>query len=193
MPFFKKNINKLSDEALMKMLIKGSQPAFREIYQRYGNRMYKYFYKLLNAKAEKAQDFTQDLFMKLIEKPELFDSDRKFSSWIYTVAHNMVKNEYRRISRGPKLISPSKEELFLHFPVFGDQLDRSVHRKWLKIALEELEEHHRDCFILRYQEELSIKEISQVLDCPEGTVKSRLFYALKKLSVLLSKTEYCKR
>jgi len=61
-------------------------------------------------------------------------------------------------------------------------LDRSLFTARLTDALEELEDIHRTCFILRYQEELSIKEISEVMDCPEGTVKSRLYYALRKLS-----------
>lgn len=54
--------------------------------------------------------------------------------------------------------------------------------KHLALALEQLDETQRQCFVLRYQEEMSLKEIADIQDCPEGTVKSRLFYTIKKLS-----------
>jgi RNA polymerase sigma-70 factor, ECF subfamily len=64
---------------------------------------------------------------------------------------------------------------------FSEEFDAQVFEQELHQALGELDETQRQCFVLRYQEELSVREIAEILDCPEGTVKSRMFYTLKKL------------
>lgn len=128
----------------------------------------------------KAEDFVQDLFIKIIEKANLYDPERKFSTWIYSLAANMCKNEFRRMSRKPVVfdlpelkIEPSSKPIELSPEPFA---------KILESALMSLDEKHRACFILRYQEGFSVDEVSQILDCPKGTVKSRLFYALRNLA-----------
>lgn len=180
-----------SDEILMQRVQKGDELAFRILYERYNNKMYQYFWRLLGQKNEKAKDFTQDLFLKVVENPERFDIKRSFSAWIYTVAHNMVKNEYRRLDRVSKREGISAQINDTEHIALIDPLDQTIHRKQLLQAIQLLDEKHRDCFVLRYQEDLSVKEVSKILGCPEGTVKSRLFYALKKLSILLD-SESCK-
>ena len=95
----------------------------------------------------------------------------------------MVKNEYRSrevrsIMSRPGDMSqlgasvPSSEES-LYWQSFGEELGQ---------ALELLSSVHREAFVLRYQEDLTIREISEVMQCSEGTVKSRIFYALRKLA-----------
>jgi RNA polymerase sigma-70 factor (ECF subfamily) len=116
--------------------------------------------------------------MKIIEKRDLYDAERRFSTWLYTVAGNMVKNEYRRLSR--RQAPPPLNEGFTED--FSIGYDQQVFEKELAAALGQLDESQRQCFVLRFQEELSLKEIAEIQDCPEGTVKSRLFYTIKKLS-----------
>ena len=156
----------------------GCEPSFAKLYDRYGRRMHGYFYRLLGQDVHRADDFTQELFLKLIQKKELYDPCRKFSTWLYTVAGNMVKNEYRRISRKKPL--PEMAEGFEEN--FSENIDQYIFEKHLIKELELLDENQRTCFVLRYKEELSIKEISEIMECPTGTVKSRLFYTLKNLA-----------
>ncbi|MDE0772624.1 MAG: sigma-70 family RNA polymerase sigma factor [Salibacteraceae bacterium] len=59
--------------------------------------MFYFFFRKLNNNQEKSEDFLHDLFIKIIEKPETFDTSKSFSPWFYSVAHNMVKNEYKKI------------------------------------------------------------------------------------------------
>lgn len=183
--FFKTNYQQLSDEALMQQMSKGKSKAFDELYHRYYEKMYYYFFRMLRQDAAKAQDFVQDMFVKLIEKPQAFDINRKFSTWIYTIASNMCKNEYRRKSKQFSNLEDCEE-----FPsqalTIPFQLDQKIFNKHLELAIEELKPKHKVCFILRYQEELTIEQISQVVDCPEGTVKSRLHHTLKQLSKQLA-------
>ena len=178
----------MSDSELMQQIVLDDQAAFGELYQRYKGRMYYYFYRMLGNSSDTANDFIQELFMKLIEKPECFNPDYPFSTWFYSIANNMCKNEYRR--RGVRQEYVEEELLKLQIDF---QEDRTVNQEQLveKIfeTLNLLGEDHRSAFLLRYREGFSLKEIAGILDLPEGTVKSRLFYAKK---LLAEKLEYLK-
>ncbi len=155
--------------------------AFVELYDRYSARMYRFFLRMLGRNAVQAEDFTQDLFLKIVEKPTFFDPSRRFSTWLYTLASNMCKNEYRR--RNP-FVSPdfgleASLPMAEHQPEY---LDKPFLEKQLQQAIDRLDDAHRQCFVLRWQEELSVREIADVVGCPEGTVKSRLHYALRKVT-----------
>lgn len=179
--FFKTNYQPLTDEQLMKQVIKGKTKAFEELYARYYEKMYYYFFRMLRQDANKAQDFVQDLFVKLVEQPQAFDVNRKFSTWIYRVASNQCKNEYRKHSRAFANLETCEEmpSTPLDLP---QQLDQVLFQQYLEKALDLLSPKHKICFVLRYQEELSIAQISAIINCPEGTVKSRLHHALQQLA-----------
>jgi RNA polymerase sigma-70 factor, ECF subfamily len=188
MNLFRSSYEKESDEQLMARVVRGDKRAFEYVYDRNNRILYRYFHRMLWKDKEKAEDFVQDFFMKIVKNPEAFDDKRKFSTWMYSVAHNMCKNEYRRMEiRKPvdmeKAALASPEHDGDHF---GKRIDRKAFMNKLANELELLDENQRTTFVLRYEENFSIREISEVLDCSEGTVKSRLFYTLRKLSVKLS-------
>lgn len=186
MPDQKQSKATLTDEELMKRIQRGQESAFNALYDRYSQRMYRYFYRMLGQSAEMAHDFTQELFLKIIEQPDAFDTQRRFSTWFYAVAGNLVKNEYRRKAKHPPEGALHEAD---HTPIsmtgFPD-LDSAVRKAYIEKAVQALRPHHRECFLLRYQEGLAVQEISEIIDCPPGTVKSRLHYSLKKLNELLS-------
>ncbi len=173
-----------SDEELMTLLLQGNRNAFGEIYDRYSGKLLQYFYRMLWQDKEKAEDFMQDIFLKVIRKQEMYDPEKPFKTWLYCIAANMCKNEYKRTEI---------RRLAVHEIRYGSrtstdpdamtaQIELSDFDKALEKAVQELEPYHRDVFILRYRQDLSLKEIGEALDCNEGTVKSRLFYAIKKLA-----------
>ena len=182
MPLFSHRIQHVSDEQLMDGIKRGDGVAFDELYSRYSTRLLHYFYRMLGGQEEKAQDFLQDLFVKLVEKPGLFSGPR-FSTWIFTVAHNMCKNEYRRMNirnaATPDVLMTLKTDMDDHVE---RHLDHQAFARALCNALNALKEEQRQVFLLRHQENFSIKEISEIVGCSEGTVKSRLFYTTKKLA-----------
>ncbi|MEZ4826964.1 MAG: RNA polymerase sigma factor [Bacteroidia bacterium] len=183
MCFFQPVYEQCSDEALMKLVAEHDERGFDELYRRYADRMLHYFWRTLNRDEEKAQDFLQELFTKIVEKPYLFQTDKRFSTWIYSVASNMVKNEYR--SREVRKIMTNMDDMsYLQVVENPDEnsIDRRLFALQLENELENLSDNHRDVFVLRYQEDLSIREISEVMGCSEGTIKSRLFYSLRKLA-----------
>jgi len=164
----------------MQAIGKGDEVAFSTLYARYYGKLLRYFLNMFFYDRSKAEDFVQDLFIKIIEKAKLYNTEKKFSTWVYSLAANMCKNEFRRMSRKPVVFD--LPELKITPKSIDHEASNPNFSKILAAALLSLDEKHRACFMLRYQEGFSVEEVSQILDCPKGTVKSRLFYALKKLA-----------
>ena len=183
MKIFQKQFKQLSDEELMGMLSKGNRKAFDEIYLRYSDVLFGYFMKMLARDNEKCEDMVHDLFAKIIRKPDYFDINRSFRTWVFSVACNMCKNEYKWMSvrkhvsnefEPTKSIQSDSDTLKkVHESTFSDSFYD---------ALNALDEKHKSVFALRHFEGLSMKEIAESLQINEGTVKSRLFYATKTLA-----------
>lgn len=174
-----------SDEELMAYIIKGNHKAFEEIYKRYAACMLRFFYQHLYQDKDKAQDFLQDLFLKLIEKAQGYHPDKKFKIWLYVIAGNMCKNEYRKNQiRGHQVVDFDFNEVVEDCAVIylKDKFDRDLFNKMLLQELTKMDGVQSLTFALRYRDHLSIKEISEVMGCAEGTVKSRLFYTLRGLT-----------
>lgn len=175
---------KYTDEELMAEVIKGNDLAYSEIYDRYSKAMLNYFYKMLWQDRELAEDFMQELFSKIIHKPNLFNVNRSFKTWIYSIANNMCKNEYRK----QEVRKGTSNNLNENISVANDDAspdkkhDQGIFNERLKEELNNLSDNHKNTFILRFKHDLSIKEIADIMETSEGTVKSRIFYTLKKLS-----------
>jgi RNA polymerase sigma-70 factor (ECF subfamily) len=187
MGILNKKFSTLPDEKLMLLIQKGKISAFDELYRRYSKRLLYYFYRMLGYDEEKAQDFLQETFFKVIEKPELFDTKRVFATWIFSVAYNLCKNEYRRMDVHKALqFRDDLDELFdTRFTDRGsshDNLDQENFVRQLMIELDKFEIHQKNIFLLRFQENYSVKQIASITECKEGTVKSRLFYITQKLA-----------
>lgn len=187
MIFCRKN-KTYSDSELMQLIASGNQSAFSELYRRYKDRLYYYFYRMLGNSSDQANDFLQELFMKIIEKPEYYNPAYSFQTWLFSMANNLCKNEYRR--RGVRMEYQESEA----FEMKLDYIPESTIKPELVIEkifliLNQLGPEHRSAFLLRYREGFSIREVAETLELPEGTVKSRLFYARK---ILAEKLHYLK-
>jgi len=121
------------------------------------------------------------LFLKVFEKSETIDSNKSFSIWLYSVAANLCRNEYRRKSRSSRVVPFEEHNQSISASAPG-AIDKELFNKQLQEEINNLDEKYRLCFVLRYQEEKTIPEISELLGCPQGTVKSRLHYILKNLA-----------
>ncbi len=178
------NYQALEDSEIMKLVIKNDTKAFSVLYDRYSQLMVNYFYKMLWQDYEKAQDFMQDLFAKIIEKPKHYDPSRNFKTWMYSVANNMCKNEYRKQavrSNTANSLDDTIQVKDLNTDIVK-KTDENRFNERLNEELDRLDDKQKSTFVLRYFEDMPIKEIAKTLNCSEGTVKSRLFYTLKKLA-----------
>ncbi len=157
---------------------KQAELALMELHRRYSKKLLGYFIKMLNKDADLAQDFVQEIFLKLLEKKHLFDPEKKFYSWIFTIASNMCKTAYRHQGKTVSLHTQVIER-----GVLGEnELEKSLFLKALEISIDNLEHHHKSVFVLRYLEHFSLNEIAEITDSSLGTVKSRLFYATRKIT-----------
>jgi RNA polymerase sigma-70 factor, ECF subfamily len=181
---FKLSPGRETDEQLMQLLAEGNSHALTELYTRYSPKLLRYFFRMLWKDEPKAQDFLHDLFLKIIANPQYFDRQKKFSTWIYSVAHNMCKNEYRRNAFRKSVTE--RDIMHLSEVSIDPPSESGELKNMLGKALNDLEEDDRNLYALRFEAELSIEEISAMLDCPAGTVKSRLFYLKKKLAAQLT-------
>lgn len=162
---------------------KNDYRAFDELHERYSKRLLFFMLKMLNHDEERAQDLLQDLFLKIVERPHLFDTSKKFYTWIFTVAANMCRTEHRNnkkeISTDEIADSGNRQS-----PTdLIAQVDARVFNEHLGRALDELQYEHRETFVLRFQEGFSINEIAVMMNCSVGTVKSRIYYTTRKLAM----------
>lgn len=186
MGLFNTDLGGLGDERLMELVVRGNERAFATLYDRYQRKLLSYFHRMLWNDRERAQDFLQDLFTKLAQQPASYNPDRPFSTWLYSVANNMCKNEYRRqavrTAAAPLLKASANHT---SEAVGGTALDHEAFNRRLEEELEKLEPDQKATFVMRHYEDMAIKEIAAVFGISEGTVKSRLFYTVKKLAAKL--------
>ncbi len=174
-----------TDEQLMHFIINGDEAAFSELYHRYAKNLLNYFTRMLNFNKTLAEDALQDLFLKIAESPEKFDHSRSFKTWIFTIASNQCKNFYRH----QNIIQQKKDEIIYEytdlneseFAMHASKLDADRLNHIITTNLNELPLEKKEAFILKYQEDKTLEEISIIQECSIGTVKSRIHYTIKIL------------
>lgn len=174
-----------SDEDIIKLFTKeGNDDVFKVIYKKYFPILSKYL-AWLSSDYEMGRDGAQNILLKVYQNPQQFDGNRNFKVWLFSIANNQWKNELR----GKAIRTREKESIKYQLTVVEDEVDPSESDKkkqLLKLGLSQLSENHREVFVLKYSNNLSIKEISEACSCSEGTVKSRLFYAMKQLKEFIT-------
>jgi RNA polymerase sigma-70 factor (ECF subfamily) len=185
---FKKDYSKYTDEDLMRSFVEGDRKAFEQIYDRYEAFMVNFFYRKLWNNRIKAEDFAHDLFTKIVDKPESFDLNRNFKTWLFSVANNMCKNEYKKqeVRKNTAYDVPEGVEAKDATRAPDTEVDAGNFNEQLKIELSKLNDKHREVFMLRHFEGLSLNEIAETLEINAGTVKSRLHHATKTLAEKLA-------
>lgn len=183
MQLFKPKYNSLTDEELMKALSKGDQRAFDELYKRFYAQLLGYFKNMLWGDREKAEDMVHDIFAKIIKNPDYFDTNRSFRTWLFSVASNMCKNEYKKqaVRKNTSTGVEDYRSISSSTNVLAEVQDIQFQQAFEE-NLSKMDEKHREVFALRHLEGLSMKEIAEIMEINEGTVKSRLFYATKFLA-----------
>ena len=183
-----------ADRELLEAVLAGDTTAYRGLVEKYQGRVYAMVYGMLRNR-EDARDVTQDAFVKAYNSLDSFRLESSFYTWLYRIAMNLAIDFVRRRKRRP---TTSFEEGVAAREDGGDIAEihhqdsprRMMERQQLygriMDAMEKLPDDQRQVVLLRELEGLSYKEISEVMDIPEGTVMSRLFYARKKLQKLLA-------
>ena len=176
-------LREIEDKELASLFLAGDQRGFDALVERYQVRLLNFVYRIVGDR-ERAEDLVQEAFIRVHRHLGRFDRSKKFSTWIYTIASNLSKNELRNRSRNPLVLFTSltqgweDEERPLEFEDHStrpDDLYRKRHvRELVEQTVARLPSHHRQVFVLREIEGRSYEEIAEITHCNLGTVKSRL-------------------
>ena len=179
----REQLRAMDDAQVVNAFLGGEERAFQELVDRYQTRLLNFVYRVIGDR-EKAEDLVQEVYIRVYRHLHRFDRSKKFSTWIYTIASNLAKNELRNRSRNPLVLFQTikanwqDEERPLQFEDFNsrpDDLFRKRHlRELVEKSVAQLPEHHREVFVLRELEGKSYEEIAEITNCNLGTVKSRL-------------------
>ncbi len=179
-------LSELSDEDLVTAHLQGRKGAFEALYERYHDRLV-HFVARKTGDSDRAQDLVQEAFIRVTRHLHRFDTTKKFSTWVYTIASNLSKNELRNRSRSPLILfqrltgnwdDDHRPLQFEDFRMRPDDLYRKRYlRRLVEDTVEELPEHHRLVFRLRELDGKSYEEIAEITGVNLGTVKSRLHRA----------------
>ena len=165
-----------SDETLMKNLRRGDMQAFDELYTRHRQPLFNFILRLLQD-AALAEDVFQETYMRVLENADRFKPRGKFSTYLYTIAHNLCMDELRRQNTS----IPAEQ---MAEPPVCDPHDHLLKREDEEAAhqlLAALQPHLRAVVVLRVLHDYSQEETAKIVGVPVGTVKSRLHHALKQL------------
>jgi len=173
----------LDDGALVAEYLRGETRAFDALVDRYQTRLLNFIYRTVGDR-ERSEDLVQEAFIRVHRHMARFDHTKKFSTWIYTIASNLAKNELRNRSRNPLVLFTTMtqgwedEERPLEFEDSSMRPDDLFRKRHVKALVEQtvaqLPKHHREVFVLRELEGRSYEEIADITHCNLGTVKSRL-------------------
>jgi RNA polymerase sigma-70 factor (ECF subfamily) len=190
-----------SDEQLVKAAKRGDMRAFEELVARHRDKIYARAFSMMRNEDE-ALDLSQEAWVKSWQRLKQFQGDSSFGTWMTRIVINLCLDQLRRRKRQrTESIEEMSEEsggVERQMPVVvvnpTEGLERVELRKRIDRALTQLSHEHRTVLVLHEFEEMEYKEIARTMACSIGTVMSRLFYARRKMAVLLAnlKTEELK-
>lgn len=176
------------DSTLVELALQGRQDAFRDLFERYRQRVYRIAYGWCYQK-QTALDLVQDVFVKAFRSLGKFRKESSFWTWLCRITINRCLDYIRKKSRSKEIPVEEPAEVA---PAAGansanpaQQAQLNELQRALAGALRQLSPQARAAFTLRFYDQLSYREIAEALDCSIGTVMSRLFYARQKLRELL--------
>ena len=179
----REQLRSMDDSAVVGAFLGGEERAYGELVDRYQSRLLNFVFRTIGDR-ERAEDLVQEVFIRVYRHLHRFDRSKKFSTWIYTIASNLAKNELRNRSRNPLVLfqtlrgNAADDDRPLQFEDSSMRPDDMYRKRHLKALVDQataqLPEHHRQVFVLRELEGKSYEEIAEITHCNLGTVKSRL-------------------
>ena len=181
----------LSDTDLMLLVKNGDDQAFSELVIRYEKRIINFFYRLI-FDYQKSEDLTQELFLKLYRYRRKYADTASFQTFIFRIARNLWidylrkhKNKFNETSLNSSDVSIRESGMSLrNNRTFADPsviMERRDLQKLVIAAVQSLTQEEQMILTLSIREKMKYKEIGRILNVPEGTVKSKVFYAYRRL------------
>jgi RNA polymerase sigma-70 factor (ECF subfamily) len=183
------------DSDIINLILQGDREKFRLLVERYQSIVFRTCMGFLHDKND-ADDLTQDVFIQVYQSLQGFKGEAAFSTWIYRIAINASLNMVRKSKRNPVLhrldtLFGAGRDKEISFPVSDTEnpesmLIRQEHSEWVQKALDKLPDNQRVAIILSKYDDLSQKEIAEIMNTSEGAVESLIQRAKKNLRMKLS-------
>ena len=174
-----------TERELLRQVAAGDEAAFAELYDLYAPPVYNYLLRLVN-EAAVAEEILQEVFLAVWQSAHRFREEAKVKTWLLRIAHHQAVSWLRR-TRETRWNADEQDD------DEGEPIEEHLARRWqvdqVRAALAQLTPNHRAVIELTFVQGLSYAEVADVMNCPIGTVKSRMSYALRHLNGLLSEIE----
>jgi RNA polymerase sigma-70 factor, ECF subfamily len=180
-------LDSVTDEKLFERYRAGDQEAFAQLVRRYEVMLYNFLLRFLNA-SSLAEDVFQETFLQVHLSAETFETGRKFRPWLYAIAANKARDKLRTKKRQSVFQISSLDQqdqgselwdMLISDEITADViLEKKQTQEDVRDVIQKLPVSLREILLLAYYEQLSYKEIAEILDIPLGTVKSRLHAAV---------------
>jgi RNA polymerase sigma-70 factor (ECF subfamily) len=183
----------VTDEELVFAVQSGDTHSLGVLVTRWERPLYRFVYRML-PRQEDARDICQETFLRVLKKAHSFRQGSRFSTWLYQIALNLCRDQMRRRRRWRLVLDEAREidDRVDQLPLGnsnGADPSQGVERREVNEAvthaLRKIPAEQREVLILKEYEGLKFKEIAEILDCPESTVKSRMYYGLSGLRTAL--------
>jgi RNA polymerase sigma-70 factor (ECF subfamily) len=165
----------LTDEEIAARVQRGEQELFGMLMERYEQKLSRYGRKFLSS-PDNIEDIVQDVFISAFQNIQSFDTSRRFSPWIYRIAHNAYVNALKKNSHVP--VTLFDFDALVSHTVYEDpdELEREQKdiKAMIETSLEKVPAKYKEVLLLRYYEDMDYKEIAEVLELPIGTVSIRI-------------------
>jgi RNA polymerase sigma-70 factor (ECF subfamily) len=152
----------------------GDREGFGNLVTRYQDRLMYYVHRLVNDR-EQSRDILQEIWLEVFRALTKLESPRAFRVWLYRIAHNRAMTHLRRRGAEPLLHETATDAA--GETDAWNELELLENAELVHFALDRLSPAHREIMTLRFLEDMDLKQIARILDCSEGTAKSRLHYA----------------
>lgn len=168
----------LGDNELMALVREGNVTMLGELFERYSDKLFGFFVRYTNRR-DTSEDLVQEVFFRILKYRHTFRGEAPFAAWMYRLARNAANDHFKKSKNESSIDDlPERNE-----PV--STMDDAMHIREqstnLEIALSNLSPDKREVLILSRFQDMKYEEIGEILECPVGTVKARVHYALKDL------------
>ena len=182
----------MPDEDLMQYFQAGTEDAFSILVDRYSERLMHYLYGFLGDR-KRCEDLLQDTYIRVHRNRHAYVRIAKFSTWLYTIAGNLARSEYRKQKRHQTYSIHSRNrdnedyEMVIPDETFSPDkyTESALQDERIKNAIRQLSPHFLEVVTLRDLQQLSYREIAEITGLPMGTVKSRINRGRKQLRTIL--------
>jgi len=194
----KRELAEKSDEDLMLECKKGNMDAFDILFERYRRPIFSYIYQLIGDYGD-VESITQEAFIRVFKYLDTYKYPKKFSTWFYTIVRNLCRDRIKKIKK-------ERENVISDFIVYGKNTkseflklipdttltpqeiaQRNQKIQAVRDAIEELDPIYKEVITLFILQKLSYAEISEILNVPSGTLRSRVHHGLKKLRHIMQR------